>query len=307
MKDFTFVLNPAAGKGAGARAANLVEQILKGSGLRYRTVRTEGAGHATEIARTADTACVVAVGGDGTINEVANGLVGTGTTMAVIPTGSGNDFIKSIGVPRSVRRAMELLWSGTPRMIDAGRVETGSLADGSIVYAPGRYFVNGVGVGFDASVARRVAEIRWLRGTALYLLAVLQTLGKFRPPVFQVAADGAQWEQKHLLVATGNGPCAGGGFYLTPGARVDDGLLDVAVIDSVPVLKILGLIPGVMAGKRVEKSFVRYLQVKHLELSSESTFNVHADGEIVGREVHGVRMRVEPGVLRVIGGVSARG
>lgn len=307
MKDFTFVLNPAAGKGAGARAANHVEQLLKGSGLRYRTVRTEGAGHATEIARTAGTACVVAVGGDGTINEVANGLVDTCTTMGVIPTGSGNDFIKSIGVPRSVRKAVDLLQTGTPRMIDVGRVETGSLVNGSIVYAPARYFVNGVGVGFDASVARRVAEITWLRGTALYLLAVFQTLGKYRPPVFDVVADDARWEKKHLLVAAGNGPCAGGGFYLTPGARVDDGLLDVAVIDNVPVLKILGLIPGVMAGKRVEKEFVRYLRVKHLALSSESTFNVHADGEIVGREVHGVRIRVEPGVLRVIGADPTRG
>jgi diacylglycerol kinase family enzyme len=105
-------------------------------------------------------------------------------------------------------------------------------------------------------------------------------------------------------MAVGNGRCAGGGFYLNPDADVADGLLDFTVIADVPVVRVLSLIPGVMGGKPVKRSFVRYLRGRELEATSSEKFNVHADGEIVGREVHGVRVGIEPGVLRVICGAE---
>lgn len=301
MPDYTFVLNPEAGKGAGRKAGERLEKLLSRFSRPYELVRTEKPGHATEIARVCGSHVVVAVGGDGTINEVANALAGTGRAIGIVPTGSGNDFIKSVGVPRQMEAALELIQARRERVIDAGIVQTGALQNGSMEYAPARYFVNGVGVGFDASVARRVREIRFLRGTPLYLLAVVQTLGKYHSPEFTCRTDSTQWSARKFLIASGNGRCAGGGFYLTPEAIVDDGLLDVCVIDDVSVLKILRLVPQVFAGKRVDDSQVNYQRTKELEVNSKESFNVHADGEIVGREVHGVRVKMVPGALRIVG------
>lgn len=302
MHEYTFILNPMAGKGAGRKADELLEALLRGSGMKFKALHTEAPGHATHLARHAVTSHVVAVGGDGTINEVVNGLAGTDHIMGIIPTGSGNDFIKSVGIPRSMKKALEVLRAGRVRTIDVGRVQTGRMDNGSMQYAPVRLFANGVGIGFDAAVARRVSEIRGLRGTPLYLLAVLQTLGRYRSPEFTIQTDDESWSSRELLIAVGNGRCAGGGFYLTPDAAVDDGVLDVTVIQDVPVVKILRLIPGVMAGKRVENPSVMYKKISRLEVRSSELFNVHADGEIVGREVHGVRVEIVPGVLRVVGG-----
>ncbi|HSQ75407.1 MAG TPA: diacylglycerol kinase family protein, partial [Bacteroidota bacterium] len=278
-----------------------LERLLTRFGRPHELVRTERPGHATEIARDCVSRVVVAVGGDGTINEVANALAGSGRTIGIIPTGSGNDFIKSVGIPKRMESALELLRLGHERVIDAGVVRTGAWKNGSMEYAPARYFVNGVGAGFDASVARRVGEIRFLRGTPLYLLAVLQTLGRYQSPEFSCRTDSTEWRARKLLIASGNGRCAGGGFYLTPEAEVDDGLLDVCVIDDVSVLKILRLVPRVLAGKLVHDAQVNYQRTKELELSSAERFNVHADGEIVGREVHGVRLKMVASALRIVG------
>jgi diacylglycerol kinase (ATP) len=303
--EFTFIMNPMAGKGSGARADALLEEKLRGSGLRFRVVYTEGAGHATQIARTATTPVIVAVGGDGTINEVVNGLAGTGRTMGIIPTGSGNDLIKSLGIPHSIENALAVLKDGHRRTIDVGKVRTGCLENGSMVYAPWRLFANGVGIGFDASVARRVSEITYLRGTVLYLAAVLQIIGKFRSPEFDARLDENSWRGRIFLMAVGNGRCAGGGFYLSPEADIADGLLDLMVVRDVRVWRILGLIPGVMLGKRVNREFVRYLRGSELNVTSSDTFNVHADGEIVGKNVNGVQVGIEPHILNVIVGGAA--
>jgi diacylglycerol kinase (ATP) len=294
-------MNPMAGKGTARKTLTELERLLPGLGFTYETTYTSRAGHATEIARTSSSAHVVAVGGDGTINEVANGIIGSGKVLGIIPTGSGNDFIKSMAIPRKLRACLEILKARNVRRIDAGRVACATVVNGSTQYAPGRFFVNGVGIGFDASVARRVSEISYLRGTLLYLVAVLQTLGRYKPPSFRISVDGNTTVGKRLLVAIGNGRCAGGGFYLTPDAIVDDGKLDVCAIQDVPVMKILRLIPAVMSGRRVEDPAVSYSRMANIEVVSTERFNVHADGEVVGREVSGVKLEVAPSSLNVIG------
>lgn len=300
--EYLFIMNPMAGKGAGARADAALEGMLKRSGLGYRVAYTEGPGHATQLARASKSRFVVAVGGDGTINEVVNGVAGTDHVMGVIPAGSGNDLIRSLGIPHAMERALQVLKAGRVEKIDVGKVQTGRLTGGSIEYAPWRLFVNGLGIGFDGAVARRVSEITYLRGTLLYLAAVLQIVWKYRVPEMSLCVDDRKWTGREFLMAVGNGRSAGGGFYLTPEAEVADGWLDLMIIRSVAIRRILGIIPGVMGGKPVRRDFVRYLKLKTLEARSSDTFNVHADGEIVGRDVHGVRVAVEPGVLNVVTG-----
>ena len=301
MSDFTFVMNPMAAKGAARKTLAELERVLPGFGHTYEVVYTSRAGHATEIARACSSPHVVAVGGDGTVNEVANGIMGSGKSLGIIPTGSGNDFIKSLGIPRKLQACVEILQARNVRRIDAGRVACGNLKNGSTQYAPDRFFVNGVGIGFDASVAQRVSEINYLRGTLLYLVAVLQTLGHYKPPFFRISVDGNTTVGKKLLVAVGNGKCAGGGFYLTPEALVDDGKLDVCAIQEVPVTKILRLIPAVMSGKRIDDKAVSYSRTTSIAVESMERFNVHADGEVVGREVVGVKLEVAAGSLLIVG------
>ena len=164
-----------------------------------------------------------------------------------------------------------------------------------------RYFVNGVGVGFDAAVAVRTREIRFLSGTALYLLAAFQTLGKYDSPSYDITFDGTERRSRNLLMAIGNGFCAGGGFFLTPDARVDDGLFDLCVVERASVPRILLLMPQAMRGKHGSAPEVKFYRAKKITIRSETPFYVHADGEIVGRRVTEVQISLLPKALTVIG------
>jgi YegS/Rv2252/BmrU family lipid kinase len=303
MNQFTFILNPEAGKGSAERTWRRLEPLLAGSGIRYDLLRTTSEGDAVQLARNASGQCVVAVGGDGTVNEIANALAGSEKTLGVIPAGSGNDMIKSIGVPVETEAAFEVLLSGKKIVMDVGTVRCSG--GDEMLPAAGesevRCFVNGVGVGFDAAVAVRTRQIRFLSGTALYLLAALQTLGKYDSPFYDVAFDGKRRRSRNLLMAIGNGVCAGGGFYLTPDARVDDGLLDLCVIERASVARILLLMPSAMRGKHGPAKEVNFYKAKEITISSETPFYVHADGEIVGRQVRSVELGIVPSSLTACG------
>jgi diacylglycerol kinase (ATP) len=300
VRDYTFVLNPTAGKGSARKAIHSLEHILSSRTESVTLRYTERPGHATEIAREATTSCVVAVGGDGTINEVVNGLIGTGKTLGAIPTGSGNDFVKSVGIPKNLNAALGIVMSGSERLLDAGKVSCGKMIDGSILHAPERYFLNGVGIGFDGHVAWRVSKTKYLRGTLAYFAAVLRTLGEYDAPEFRICVDGRNFTGRKLLIATGNGKCAGGGFYLTPDAVVDDGTLDFCMIDDVPVIRILPLIPVVMSGKSSNNKAVSYGRMRNLSAESGTKFSVHADGEVIGYNVNEVRIEVVPGAIKML-------
>ena len=299
MNQLTFIVNPVAGKGAGKKVFASIRGELDGRGIPYAFIETTGPGHATEAARTAAAPTVVSVGGDGTINEIANGITGSTKSLGIIPAGSGNDFIKSVGVPRQPLQAVHTLLEGFTRPVDIGTVRCTPTADGGGNFAP-RLFVNGVGVGFDAAVAARTREIPFLSGTPLYVLAVLQTLGKYAPPNFKIQFDGSSREVRGLLIAVGNGRCAGGGFYLTPEARVDDGLLDICSVDDKNILEILSLMPRVMRGKHHNVPGVKFFKEKRLTISADEQFYVHADGEIVGANVRRVEIGLYSSQLNVI-------
>lgn len=303
MSEYTCILNPVAGRGAARKVLAPLQKLLQEQNVSHELILTSRAGEATEIARQAPGPFVVAVGGDGTVNEVANGLIGTEKCLGVIPAGSGNDFIKTIGIGSGLEHTFGKLLARRTKRIDVGTVEC--LGDDMQHDSPGpakRYFVNGVGVGFDAAVAARTREIKYLRGTLLYVAAVLDMLGKFKAPTFQVTTDSGQTTSKNLLIAVGNGTCAGGGFYLTPEAKIDDGLFDVCLIDDIGIGTILMLMPRVMVGKHVHAKQVKFLRTKKLNLLADRGFYVHADGEIVGRNATTVRIDMLESALSVLVG-----
>jgi YegS/Rv2252/BmrU family lipid kinase len=295
VSSYTFIVNPAAGKGSGAKLPARLARILDGRGVSYKIVQTTGPGHATELARSADTPAVISVGGDGTLNEVTNGLAGSDKAVGVVPAGSGNDFIKSAGIPRGLEASVEKCLSGKILTVDVGTAFCGESP------VQGRLFLNGIGIGFDAAVAVRTKQIRFLTGTALYMLAVFQTLARYTNPMMSVSIDGKTTRGKHLLIAVGNGVCAGGGFYLTPRASITDGLLDFCSIGDVRIGRILRLMPLVLWGKHVNKTdVVSYVQGKALVVESEEPFYVHADGEIIGERVKKARIELDARKLKVL-------
>jgi YegS/Rv2252/BmrU family lipid kinase len=290
----TVILNPNAGRGVALRLWKRIGPLLRSRHPEAEVLMTGGPGDATRLSANCRSPLVAVIGGDGTINEAANGLAGTDRTMAVIAAGSGNDFVKGAGIPFEPEPALALLTDHRVRMVDAAEVRTG---DGRTERK--RLFVNGVGVGFDAAVARRVNRTRRLGGTMVYVLSVFRTLGSYRAPMFVVETDGRRLEQQCLLIAAGNGPCAGGGFYLTPQAVVDDGLLDLCVVSERGVTGILRLMPSVMRGKHTHAAGVTMERGRSVSIRGDIPFHVHADGEIVGEEVTEVDLAIRERVLRV--------
>lgn len=299
MNSYTFVVNPKAGRGAGSKAIDRIHKLSVAAGVTYEIEVTQGVGDATEIARNAESSVVVAVGGDGTINEVVNGIIGTSKILGVIPAGSGNDFIKSAGIPQSLEVACEAVWRGTTTAVDVGRVTcSGAGIRGN---SDTRLFVNGAGIGFDAAVADRTRRHRWLTGTVLYAVAVLQTLGRYKSPLFSIRMGGGRETYgRKLLIAVGNGQCAGGGFYLTPDALLDDRQLDVCMIEDISAAQILILMPKVLRGRHMYSPSVSIERTDRIEVRADGPFHAHADGEIVGENIVSIIIEMSRTTMSVI-------
>jgi YegS/Rv2252/BmrU family lipid kinase len=303
VNTYCFIVNPAAGKGKAAKAVATLKQEIYRRSLSAEICLTERRGHARLLAERTQSPVVVAVGGDGTVNEIVNGITGTEKTLGIIPAGSGNDLVKSLDIPTDLSAALDAVQSSRGRLIDAAVVRCSSQEPEVVAgNSDRRYFVNGVGIGFDAAVAERTMSIKYLSGFALYLSAVFQTLGTYTAPNFRIWLDGEVTEGKHLLIAIGNGRCAGGGFYLTPNAAIDDGSLDVCLIEDRSVPSILRLMPRVMKGKHHESWGVRLTRAENIRVEADEPFYVHADGEVVGREVNNVEVSIHKQVLKVIVG-----
>ncbi|MBI5474336.1 MAG: diacylglycerol kinase family lipid kinase [Ignavibacteriae bacterium] len=303
---YTFVVNPNAGKGKGRKLLAALNVELKNRAVPHDVLTTEGTGHATKLAQESTSDIVVAVGGDGTVNEVANGLIGTDKILGIIPAGSGNDLVKSLGISKKFKEALAALFGGAAKRIDVATVTCWKNSADAPSTRSTRYFVNGVGIGFDAAVAERTNQMKSLSGIAVYVLAVFQTLGKYVAPTFKMCFDESQMESRKLLIAIGNGICAGGGFYLTPKAKIDDGYLDVCALDDFGIPDIVKIMPKVMRGAHEFSKGVEMFRSKRISVSSVQSFYVHADGEIVGRNVNAVEVAVIPRALGVIAGTNPR-
>ena len=239
------VVNPVAGKGGAPRAWARAGHALSGDGIAdWECVASEGIGHARELARAAATAgCerVVAVGGDGTVYEVANGLARSDTALGIVPTGTGNDTSRTLGIPSEPIAAARLALTGPIRTIDLGEAET---ARGST------YFVNVAGFGFDAEVTTRVNALpKLVGGTVPYVAAVLQTLWRFRAPSMRITPGDQIVQGRVFLVAVANGPTYGGGMRIAPDAVADDGLFDVCVVGDLSRWDVVRLIPELYSGR----------------------------------------------------------
>jgi YegS/Rv2252/BmrU family lipid kinase len=293
MKKFKLIANPRAGRGKGNSLIPRILELLRGRGLEFDLEFTRAPLDAGRIARESLDGfdAIVAVGGDGTINEIIQGMVHSGKPLAVIPAGSGNDFIKSLRIPNNLEKAVDVLARGETRIIDAGAINS-------------RYFVNAVGIGFDAAVNRASCGINHSKqGLLLYLFALLKTLGKFEPVPLSVSMNNERFTRELFLLTVGNGTTVGGGFKLTPHALLDDNLLDVTMVAPIGLLPLFWHLPKVFLGTidRVTKYAVT-ARTSLLTVESAGDVPIHVDGEIVDGKERRWEIKVLPKALTVIGG-----
>jgi YegS/Rv2252/BmrU family lipid kinase len=256
---------------------------------------TERPGHATELARAQGGGVdrVIAVGGDGTVHEVANGLLTAGLAslppLGVVSVGTGNDFAKMTNSAKlSPTEALAAFAAGPTRRFDVGQ-------------AWGEYFVNSIGVGLDADVARRVNLYKHWPGALGYVVAALQAIVHRRSLQLQVEADSVSWSGPTVVLEIGVGPCAGGVFYLTPDARPDDGLLDVCAIGPFGLGFLLTKAPLVLSGRHVSLPQVRMAKGAHVRVTStDGPLTAHLDGELRSPGTDVLDVTLHRGVLPVL-------
>ncbi len=301
------IFNPTASRGSASRSRPHIEAALREAGAEFELVETQWHGHARELAGRAVAegwGALIAVGGDGIVHEVVNGLIaagGEGPTppLGVVPLGSGNDFVKMLGTPpHQPALAIQRILNAEPRQVDVGRVTRYVGAGGP---AGVWHFTNGVGVGFDAQVAQHASRIKRLRGVALYAWGIVKALRELRSPRMRVVVDGREIADRPLILTTiSNGPCHAGSFWLCPGALVDDGELDILIADARPRPALIRLLPRVLKGKHLSAPGVQLLRGRRVTVRSEEPLAIHADGEVVAEWVQELEIEVLPGKLTVL-------
>lgn len=273
-----FVVNPISGKGNKSLITSKLES------LGYKVVYTSYPGHAEEIAREAAEQTVVAVGGDGTVNEVARGILGTGKTLGIIPCGSGDGLALHLGISRNFNKALDAVINGKVHSIDAGMIN-------------GRPFFSVCGVGFDAVVSERYAK-SGKRGIISYIEQGLHTWREFKPEKYTLTVDGTVHEIDAALITVGNSSQWGNGAMIAPLADISDGFLDVTVADMFTSLEMPALAYLLMTGRLNESGHVHCYRGKDIWINRKTSGPVHADGDWfeAGTDIN---IKIIPGALDV--------
>ncbi|MGE5581870.1 MAG: diacylglycerol/lipid kinase family protein [Bacillota bacterium] len=285
-----FIINPSAGKGRPLRLIPEIERFFKNQGLEYCIETTGYPGQATEIASRydGDEYRIYSVGGDGTLNEIINGMIGRNSSLAVIPAGSGNDFFRSISGNLPLTDLFFQTVYGREELIDLGLVN-------------GRYFINIASLGFDAEVAYNTQNIKkglLIPSNLCYLAGVLNTLFRYRNNRMRVTVDGRTLENRFLLIAVANGRYYGGGLMPAPGAEVDDGLLDVCIITARNLFQIIGTFSKYIKGGHCQLPGVHYLKGKSVKVLCDRDVALNIDGEVM--KAREAVFQIIPGGIKLV-------
>ena len=314
MPSILVIYNPVAGRGRVKKHWPEVQQGLIDAGIEFDVAATSAPLDAVRLAEKATTkySTVIAVGGDGTVHEVVNGLLrasneGETITLGIVPLGNGDDFAKMIPPQTPIggkvfdwRVAVDKIIQGQTKLFDVGRMSDYLLR--SEQNNNPHYFMNGMDIGFGAQAALNFTKVpSFLTGMAAYLAAIMKTLINYHiPKVIIQIDDQPAFEQSTTMTAITNGRCFGSGFWVCPDAQVDDGLLDVMVTQSIGRLKILRLIPKIMKGTHVNEPILCNYRARSIVIKSERSLVVEADGEIPYTQTRHLEVRILDKKLRVI-------
>ncbi|NLZ51766.1 MAG: diacylglycerol kinase family lipid kinase [Thermoanaerobacteraceae bacterium] len=280
-----FIVNPVAGRNNSVKIWNDIKPHITYS---YDFILTKAPGEATRIAQNAARqgfTRVVAVGGDGTVSEVVNGIVRTDTELGIIPAGSGNDTVKTLEIPPNPIDALAVIKSGYSRKVDIGKYDRG-------------YFINVAGAGFDAETLNTNKNITFLSGSLAYIASVLWTLIRYSPRKAKVKIDGKIYNRKLWLAVVANGQYFGGGIKISPDARIDDGLFDICLVGEISRLEIIKFLPKVFSGGHKDHKAFEVIRGKDVQIEFETATAAQVDGEIIGFTP--VTFSILPKALKVI-------
>ena len=295
------IVNPAAGAGKTVRKWPHIMARLRSIDLRFDYDITEAPGHARKLAKDAVARgyeLVVSVGGDGTINEVVNGLYDTGSIadvmFGIIGTGTGGDYIRTIGIPRAPLEACQRLKVPRKVTVDVGVIEY--LSDDETVR---RLFVNFAGMGFDAEIVKTTTQkYKTLNATVAYLAGLLSSLLFYKNKTVTLNVDGEAIQEKVCTVLVSNGKYGGGGMFAAPEADISDGLLDVLIIGDLSKPDLLWSLPRVYRGTHLTHPKVTLKKARDIEIRSDDSVSLQADGELLGGLP--ARFYVLPSLLNVV-------
>lgn len=301
---FEIILNPVAGKGTASGRIDEIRTILESRNINHQIYITERPGHATELARDivadADTA-IIAAGGDGTCNEVINGLMSRPKTanmpvFGVLPIGRGNDFAFGAGIPGELVQTISLMLEGHARKLDIGKISGGD-------YPAGRWFGNGVGVGFDAVVGFEAAEMKHIHGSLAYTLGALKTLVLYpAAALVEFSVNGVVSQIEPALISIMNGKRMGGAFYMAPDADTHDGRLNWCHTEQGSRVKLLSAMLAYTKGKQAEREDTLSGHATSISVRAiKGSLAVHADGETICRNGTELEITISAGALRLIG------
>ena len=295
------IVNPTAGAGSTAKKWPQIMDRLKSIGLAFEHDLTEAPRHAMELAKSAGRKgyeLVVSVGGDGTLNEVVNGLYNAGSIgdvmLGTISTGTGSDYVRTVGIPRGYREACQCLMNPKKLLVDLGVVEY--VSDGQLMK---RLFVNFAGTGFDAEIVKATTQrFKALGSATSYLIGLLTTLLFYKNREVSLTLDGQAEERKVCVILMGNGKYGGGGMLATPHADPMDGLLDVLIIGDLSKPDLLWSLPRVYRGTHLTHPKVTVKRAREIDIQPRQQMSIQADGELLGEAP--ARFHVLPAALTVV-------
>lgn len=284
---FALVINPTSGRRHGEAIGREASALLKAAGHESRIVRGDNAAEARDLLKLAiddGLDSVVVVGGDGALHGVLDHVADSDLTFGLLPAGTGNDTARSLGIPlKDTRAAVDILLTGSTRTIDLAR-------------AGESYVATVVASGFDSKINERANEMSWPRGNMKYHLAMLAELRVFTPLSYSIELDGTPMKREAMLVSVGNGPSFGGGLRITEGAEIDDGFLDVVIINPMSKIELLKVFPKLYKGTHITHPCYEHHRVRKAVLDSRGIV-AYGDGERLGALP--ITVSVCPGVLRV--------
>lgn len=289
--DYLIIANPTSGAHSAPLLATRVRELIAQAGKSVDLKVTTRRGDAEAFARQAGSdgvGTVVACGGDGTLQEAATGLLGSNTGFGVLPGGRCNDFAHALGLSKTdaPEKLADILIRGKVQATDVG-------------LASGKVFLTVATLGFDSEVSRFVETRKlWLKGTPAYFYGVMRTLISFKAPRVRLTGDFGVHEGRVLLAATGNASCYGGAMHIAPGARVDDGIFQLCVVDEVPRFTVARILPRVLKGTHIEHPAVRLYNTRSVLVEAlDGPQFICADGETIGQTP--MTFEVKPGALKI--------
>jgi YegS/Rv2252/BmrU family lipid kinase len=289
LKRVVFIVNPIFGINRNpTKIIQWIHEVWSNSGINYEILKTGHRRHGTELATNAvadKVDMVVAVGGDGTINEIGQGLLGTDTALGIIPAGSGNGFARNVNIPLNQKKAIAILLNPRFKKIDVGKIN-------------GFYFFNVAGAGLDAIISVRFDHSR-TRGLLSYFVIALKTYFRYRPEPVDIHLEDRKFRRSPLLLSFANLPEFGGNATIAPNALPDDGLIDVCILNPIKIRKALVNLPKLFNGKIDELPEMEIYQVKKAVIKRPHGGPIHTDGDPHNDVNHHLTIEVLPGQLKV--------